>query len=158
MSCNLCLWHTFSVIALVGAKPQEVLSLSKNVRSAVGGRRSGGTDHFGRPALEGQRSALAVGTFSKLFLISWMCQCGLYLPRGVKQEFEFLRLKFHCKNFYRKILIKNDSINLINLYLLPSNCLQEQIWKIVWIIKWFLNYSDSFVNSKISSSDFLFFK
>ena len=41
-------------VTLVGAKPQEVLSLSKNERSAVGGRRSGGTDHFGRPALEGQ--------------------------------------------------------------------------------------------------------
>ena len=60
---------------LVGAKPQEDFSLSKNETSAVGGRRSGGTDHFGRAALEGQLSEVdgrlsAVGTFSKLFFIN----------------------------------------------------------------------------------------
>ena len=56
---------------VVGAKPQEDFLLSKNERSAVGGRRSGGTGHFGRSALEGQLSARrsAVGTFSKLFLL-----------------------------------------------------------------------------------------
>ena len=38
--------------------PGGLLTLKKREvggrRSAAGGRRSGGTDHFGRPALEGQ--------------------------------------------------------------------------------------------------------
>ena len=59
--------------------PGSLLTLKKRDvggrRSAVGGRRSGGADHFGRPALEGQLSEIdgrlsAVGTFSKLFFIN----------------------------------------------------------------------------------------
>ena len=89
-TCNFSFIFVFSIVCLcvcigsilVGAKPQEVFSLSKNEtsavggrRPAVGGRRSGGADHFGRPALEGQLSEVdgrlsAVGTFSKLFFIN----------------------------------------------------------------------------------------
>ena len=53
---------------LVGAKPREVLSLSKNERLAAGGRRSGGTDHFGRPALEGQLPEVGGRRWRSVFL------------------------------------------------------------------------------------------